>query len=162
MKYELLAKAVAERIHRHQKYGEFPYIYHVEQVVWVVRMAAEVLNLEGVELDKRVAAAYLHDTVEDTEGDVEELISYLWLNFPADVVHSVLLLSKNYDGGKDMEKYVQRIVEDDIAFFVKLADNRVNHAQNVKEGNAERAERYNDIYIALRDARMIFEGDMDV
>ena len=62
------ARAFAKHKHRDQlrKYSKQPYVVHLDGVV-------RVLRAHGVEDPQVLAAAYLHDTVEDTDTTIEEV-----------------------------------------------------------------------------------------
>lgn len=57
------ARAFAVIAHGDQKYGEEPYVAHLDEVAWI---------LAGIGSDK-IAEAYLHDVVEDTKVVKDEL-----------------------------------------------------------------------------------------
>src|SRR5262245_23486503 len=81
------AAAFAARAHRWQvrKDGETPYVSHVFRVCLIVR------DLFGI-VDQRVlTAALLHDTVEDTTTDFDDIEEH----FGADIARWVALLSKD-------------------------------------------------------------------
>jgi guanosine-3',5'-bis(diphosphate) 3'-pyrophosphohydrolase len=63
------ARAFALRAHGTQmrKYSEQPYIVHLDAVV-------RILRSYGIEASPVLAAAYLHDTVEDTEASIEDIL----------------------------------------------------------------------------------------
>jgi (p)ppGpp synthase/HD superfamily hydrolase len=60
------AKGFAVEAHGGQKYGDMPYIVHLAHV-------EEVLTRFGVKNETFIAAAWLHDVVEDTSVTVEEI-----------------------------------------------------------------------------------------
>ena len=64
------AAAFAARAHRHQtrKDGETPYFSHPVRVCLVVR------HVFGFDDPRMLAAALLHDTIEDTTTDCDDLI----------------------------------------------------------------------------------------
>lgn len=64
------AISFAARAHRHQvrKDGETPYVAHPFRVCMVVR------HVFGIDDPKVLAAAVLHDTIEDTTTDYDDLI----------------------------------------------------------------------------------------
>ena len=64
------AAAFAARAHRHQvrKDRETPYVSHVVRVCLVVR------HVFGFDDPKMLAAALLHDTIEDTSTDCDDII----------------------------------------------------------------------------------------
>jgi guanosine-3',5'-bis(diphosphate) 3'-pyrophosphohydrolase len=68
----LRAAAFAARAHRHQlrKDGQTPYVSHVFRVCLTVR------HLFGVDDEAVMAAALLHDTIEDTTTDFDDIESH--------------------------------------------------------------------------------------
>ena len=62
------ARAFAAHKHRDQvrKYSKLPYMVHLESVV-------RILQSFGIDDPPILAAAYLHDTVEDTDAAMEEV-----------------------------------------------------------------------------------------
>jgi guanosine-3',5'-bis(diphosphate) 3'-pyrophosphohydrolase len=87
--FDLLLHAVAfaARAHRHQlrKDRTTPYVSHVFRVCLTVR------HLFGVDDPRVLTAAVLHDTIEDTTTDLDDLIE----EFGADVANWVRALSKD-------------------------------------------------------------------
>jgi guanosine-3',5'-bis(diphosphate) 3'-pyrophosphohydrolase len=81
------AIAFATRAHRHQvrKDGQTPYVSHVYRVAMIVR------HVFGFDDPKLLAAAVLHDTIEDTTTDYEDLES----NFGRTVAGWVAALTKD-------------------------------------------------------------------
>ena len=81
------AAAFAARAHRHQlrKDGQTPYVSHTFQVCLVVR------HVFGFDDPKMLAAALLHDTIEDTATDCDDIIE----RFGPDVARWVAALTKD-------------------------------------------------------------------
>jgi (p)ppGpp synthase/HD superfamily hydrolase len=81
------AAAFAARAHRHQlrKDKETPYVSHVFRVCLVVR------QVFGFDDPKVLAAALLHDTIEDTSTDCDDIIE----RFGPDVARWVAALTKD-------------------------------------------------------------------
>lgn len=81
------AAAFAARAHRHQrrKDGKTPYVSHVFRVCLVVR------HVFGFEDPKMLAAALLHDTIEDTATDCDDIVGC----FGPDVARWVAALTKD-------------------------------------------------------------------
>lgn len=101
------AKAFAKEAHKGQtdKAGKDYFEAHVAVVA------------DSVEPDPLVkAAAYLHDTVEDTGTTIEDIRA----EFPQEVAEAVFVLTRK----KDMTyaEYIWRIKQNDIAVKVKRAD----------------------------------------
>ena len=106
-----LAEMIARFAHRDQvdKVGQ-PYIKHPE------RVAAAVGNIWQC-----VAAAWLHDVVEDTQFTLQDLSN---LGVDSSVLHAVDLLTKKK--GVSRQEYIEAVKADAIALHVKkcdLADN---------------------------------------
>jgi (p)ppGpp synthase/HD superfamily hydrolase len=81
------AAAFAARAHRHQlrKDGVTPYYSHV------VRVAMTVMNVFGCSDRTAIAAALLHDTIEDTTTDFDDIKD----RFGEEVARDVAALTKN-------------------------------------------------------------------
>jgi guanosine-3',5'-bis(diphosphate) 3'-pyrophosphohydrolase len=81
------AAAFAARVHEHQKRkdGKTPYVSHPMRVCLVVR------HVFGFDDPGMLAAALLHDTLEDTTTDYDELVEH----FGPDVANWVAVLSKD-------------------------------------------------------------------
>lgn len=115
-----LAETIARKAHDGQfrRDGITPYITHPEAVA---------TSLKG-ESDEVVAAAWLHDVLEDTD------VSYLDLKqsgIPEEVIEAVALLTR-WDN-QDYKDYLRLIVQDDIAWKVKLADIKHNLSDSPTE-----------------------------
>src|SRR5436853_7554517 len=80
------AAAFAARAHRHQlrKDRETPYVSHVFRVCLVVR------HVFGFDDPRMLAAALLHDTIEDTNTDYDDIAD----EFGRDVARWVAALTK--------------------------------------------------------------------
>jgi (p)ppGpp synthase/HD superfamily hydrolase len=85
----LLHRAVsfAARAHRHQlrKDGATPYVAHP------VRVAFTLLTIFGIDDEQTLAAAVLHDTIEDTTTDFDDLAA----EFGPEVARYVAALTKD-------------------------------------------------------------------
>lgn len=105
-----LAAAIAAEAHRGQqdKAGA-AYISHPQRV-------AERLQREDA-AETIVAAGWLHDVVEDTDLELDDLMRY---GLPAETVRVVGLLTKQ--AGRDYQDYLSEISADPAARAVKLAD----------------------------------------
>lgn len=100
------AKAIAVSAHRGQedKIG-VAYIEHPR------RVAARLSD------PREVAAAWLHDVIEDCEISAQDLLN---AGISQDVVDAVVLLTRTEDVSKD--EYYKAIRKNPIALAVKLAD----------------------------------------
>jgi guanosine-3',5'-bis(diphosphate) 3'-pyrophosphohydrolase len=111
------AAAFAARAHRHQtrKDGHTPYVSHVFRVCLIVR------HTFGFEDPRMLAAALLHDTIEDTATDCDDLID----RFGSEVAEWVSALTKDMRLPHDEreEAYAQALSAADWQVKVlKLAD----------------------------------------
>jgi (p)ppGpp synthase/HD superfamily hydrolase len=113
----LRALAFAARAHRHQTMpdGVTPYYSHVVRVTWIAR---ELFALDDA---TALAAAALHDVLEDTTVGWEELAA----EFSAPVADYVQNLSKAQDGPEEVREtdYLQRLkAAPEAVALIKLAD----------------------------------------
>lgn len=111
------ACAFAARKHRHQvrKDGKTPYFSHL------VRVALTVRHVFGCEDEPTLAAALLHDTIEDTQTDFEDLAE----RFGPDVAHLVAALTKNMalpEPERERDYDARLAAADWRARLIKLAD----------------------------------------
>ena len=90
---------------------------------------------ESMDDELSCCAALLHDTVEDTDVTLEDLVK----DFPAQVVEAVRLLT--HDPQEDYFEYVRRIRNNSIALKVKLADLSHNTDESRFAGVAVPKER---------------------
>lgn len=102
---------VAEQIAREAHHGQIdkagqPYIGHVG------RVAATVVPAEPI----YIAAAWLHDIVEDTGSTLDSLVAE---GFPPAVVEAIGLLTRREVPD---EVYYERIAANPVALAVKIAD----------------------------------------
>lgn len=121
------AKALAAIQHAGQvdKAG-LPYIEHVERVAARAEGRAIWARQHGlaIDVDHTVQAAWLHDVVEDTPVEVEDLVHQ---GFALEVVAMVELLTKPAGPGSYLEKLGRLLRAGNLgALLVKLADNEDN------------------------------------
>ena len=116
------AKELAEKLHEGMtdKYGN-PYFEHLERVANRVREMEYDMVDETSEINLYIAAAYLHDVIEDTEYTLGELTE----KFGEVMAEAVKLLTR--DSEETYADYVSGIkravfLEGKIARVVKLAD----------------------------------------
>lgn len=141
----LEAIAFAARAHRHQlrKDGQTPYVSHVFRVCFIVR------HVFGVDDLPTLAAAVLHDTIEDTTTDFDDIEEH----FGKEVAEWVGLLSKDkrrVDEERERE-YEKRLGESCWQVRVcKLADvydnltDMVHTRPEQRQRTLKRARRYLD------------------
>lgn len=134
------AIALATRIHDGQldKAGE-AYIGHPLRVMEKVSHTAP---LAGVDPLVAQMAAVLHDVVEDSDLNLDDLAA---LGYPAAVVGAVDALSKR--PGESPEDYLARVATDDVAVVVKRADMGDNgDPVRLARLPPEQAEKYRSRY----------------
>lgn len=112
MKIEIKAKEFATKKHEGQfrKDETTPYIKHPEAVVNILR------DIEIVD-EEILAAAWLHDTLEDTDTTIEELSSL----FGNRVAFFVYLLTKNESNKCYYPYSIAKLVPKEVQ-LIKLAD----------------------------------------
>lgn len=137
------ALLVAERVHSHQTYDIFPYMYHIKMVVTI----AEELGYD----ETIILACCLHDSLEDTDLSYNDVKTYFGIEV-ADIVYAVTdEMGKNRKERKD-KTYI-KIRKNWKAVAVKICD-RIANVQHSKEYSnkkfemyrKEQTEFYNNIY----------------
>jgi hypothetical protein len=95
-------------------------------------------------------AAVLHDTIEDTSLEINDLVE---AGYPVEVVTVIECLT--HHDGETYGRYIERVATNDVARRVKIADLKENLANNRRSpaapGNAERIERYEQALARLGD-----------
>ena len=120
---EARAQALASSAHKDQKYGVQPYVAHLSDVV---RRVKQITNDPEI-----IAAAWLHDTIEDTTityGDIERQFS----KNVADMVWAVTGVGQ--DRAAKMANAIEKIARTPGADLVKSAD-RLSNAAASKADN---------------------------
>ena len=125
-----LAKALAFHYHKDQKYGEYPYSKHLEDVVMNVKLLTD-----GTE--DLLCIAYLHDILEDTSID-QDVITEL---FGETISWSLTCISKEHT--RDYDDYIRRVTSNHNALLVKYCDTLSNLTQSVRDGKKGRIDKYN-------------------
>src|SRR5690349_3037066 len=108
----------AVKAHGDQKYGnELPYKVHL---LWVMNTLREF----GFDIETMLAVAALHDVLEDTHAQYEELVTL----FGEVVAITVATLTEPKGGNRKWrhEQTYPRIARNDVAIIVKLADRIAN------------------------------------
>ncbi|MEG4286349.1 HD domain-containing protein [Microcoleus sp. A006_D1] len=128
------AKDFAIAKHANQKYGDRPYSYHLAQV-------SQVLSEFGYLSDEAIAAAaWLHDTLEDTETTYTELVSEFGHEI-SDIVFAVTNEPGENRAAK-FRKTALKIQSHKKALIVKLAD-RIANTEASLETNRKLYKMYN-------------------
>ncbi len=135
--------------HGSQTYDGYPYYYHLEEVV-------DILREFGYTEDKYVVAGYLHDTLEDTSvsyNDIKELFG----EEIAEIVYCVTdELGRNRKERK--AKTYPKIASNKNAIIVKLADRIANMRNSFLKGH-KMSGMYLKEYTGFRSALDITETD---
>lgn len=131
------ARAFAEKAHAGQrrKYEDAPYMVHLDRV-------AGLLREYGFDAPPMLAAAYLHDTVEDTATTIEDILEH----FGRDVAELVYWLTDAEQGKRRVRKTMSawRLARAPIeAKLIKLADLADNTPSIVAH-----APRFAEVYLA--------------
>jgi len=114
----LIRRAIDYATEKHEgdEYDGGPYVAHPIRVLEVLREAGEPWPV--------LAAAVLHDVVEDTDATVGEIRTL----FGAEVADVVAHLT--HRDGEDYEAYLDRVNTHPIAARIKIADIRDNLAHS--------------------------------
>jgi (p)ppGpp synthase/HD superfamily hydrolase len=118
------AKQVATKAHDGQKrkVGNVPYIVHPEAVY-------QLLVDVGIQNEDILAAAWLHDTIEDCKFTKERIEK----EFNANIARIVQALSRDGNSREERAEYNQSIKNSDFAIqIVKLADT-IHNCQTLDE-----------------------------
>lgn len=146
------ARKFAIEAHGDQKYGDKPYIHHLESVVAILEPHGEEAKIIG----------YLHDVVEDTKVTVEE-IEKLFGRF---VAQCVGILSdepgknRKERKTKTYEKMSKVTGKETLALVVKAADRLANIEACIKDGNKSLLDMYKKEHKHFHDA-IYLEGICD-
>jgi hypothetical protein len=146
------ARAFALARHGEQRYGDEPYIVHLT----AVRQVCADFEVGG----DIAVAAWLHDTVEDTDTDCSELEARFGVHV-ADLVWAVTGVGKTrVDRVRDMLRKIRRAGRD--AVKLKLADRIANVEASVAGGGKTAAllAMYREEQPALADA--VWEVGTDI
>jgi guanosine-3',5'-bis(diphosphate) 3'-pyrophosphohydrolase len=138
------AAAFAARAHRHQvrKDGQTPYVSHVFRVCLVAR------HVFGFDDPRMLAAALLHDTIEDTNTDCDDIIE----RFGPKVAGWVAALTKDMRLPHDAreEEYAKTLAEADWPVkALKLADiyDNLGDSKHLSPGGRRRTAAKTRFYL---------------
>lgn len=108
--------------HGNQQYGVFPYSVHLQAVVSILlHFGVHPNNPNGISL---LAAAWLHDVIEDTDTTLEEIETL----FDKEIASIVFCVTDGEGSSRDERKkeVYQKIITNQNAIIVKLADRIAN------------------------------------
>lgn len=116
-----IARAIAVVAHKGQRYGKEPYFRHPQDV------ARRVYDeTQGEEI--QVAAAWLHDVLEDTKVTKADLAE---AGVDYRVIELVQILTR--EDGESYREYIIRVANNRRAATIKLADLAANLSHNPRE-----------------------------
>lgn len=127
------ARRLAFAEHVKQKHGDLPYGYHLTAVAGLVSCFTRDPDV--------IAAAWLHDIIEDCE-DIDEYVVEQMTN--KRVARLVALLTDPKEGTRAEKKLISmpRIMTSRDASLIKLADRFHNHASTILEKSPRFARLY--------------------
>jgi len=161
------AKGYALAAHGSQDHGCLKIDEHLADVANHVSIHARKDSVMDVYHDSVVAAAWLHDVIEDTNKTIEDLeLAFFETGFAQDEVHyTIRAVDRVTDrpGKSRKERHMNtywRIREDNLALLIKLCDRRHNHARSIKHGEiyaAMYSQEYDYFKFALWKPRQFIE-----
>ncbi|NBB64296.1 HD domain-containing protein [Pseudomonas sp. ODNR1LW] len=135
-----LARDYAVRAHGDQTYGDLPYVVHLDAVVSVLR---GWWGLGGADI---LAAAYLHDVLEDTSATYADLVGTFGSRV-ADIVWACTGEGETRD--QRTAAIYAKVARDGSAAVVKLADRVANlEACTPRSAHADRYAREHKAFVA--------------
>lgn len=138
------AREFAVAAHGDQRYGDRPYVQHLDAVAELLQPFGETAQVIG----------YLHDVVEDTAVTPEQVRSA----FGDHVARCVLLLSDEAGGNRrdrkarSHAKLAKVSGEAELALIVKAADRLANLRESAAGGASSKLEMYRREHAAFRAA----------
>lgn len=142
--------------------SDLPYVCHLSNVAMEIFMAA--LNSENFDISLAVQVALLHDTIEDTYTNHDELLT----KFGKEVADGVLALTKDFKLPKDLQLQdsLNRIKEHSSEIWaVKMADRITNLQKPPKHWSNEKKTQYMGeaklIYIELKEGNQYLANRLE-
>jgi len=135
------AKAFASIMHLGQRYGTNPYDFHLEQV-------EKTLLSFGFHAEYLLAAAWLHDVVEDTPI-THGMVKHGFDERIADIVYAVT----NEYGRNRKERHAKtypKVKANKDALIVKLAD-RIANAESARDSGSDLFAMYAKEWLEFHD-----------
>lgn len=147
------SQEIRDRSHGDQTYGALPYRIHLEAVEDVLRRFGVSENSEGGRA--LLAAAWLHDVVEDTYDDVAKGIEDIKAEFGEDVAELVYAVTS--EPGKNRReratKTYPKIAANRLAVLLKLADRIANVEHGLSSGRGQGlVDMYRKEHAGFREA----------
>lgn len=141
--YQKAAKFAAEK-HAHQKVpgSDANYMLHLSNVVMEILVGHT--NNPNFDLSIAVPMALLHDTLEDTDTEIDELVAL----FGKEVANGVSALTKNDNLSTKEDKMLDSLKRlqgsSKEARLVKIADRITNLQQPPQHWSKEKIEKYHN------------------
>lgn len=132
------ARYFAVGAHAGQKYDSHPYEAHL------LHVGVTLLHFSLSE-PELLAAAWLHDTLEDTKANYQDLLKF----FGTKIANTVLAVSSQ--PGKNRKErvkgvYAKVLAEGKLAVALKLADRISNTEYSILSGNTNKTKMYKKEY----------------
>lgn len=138
------ARQFALERHAGQLYGNYPYSFHLDEV-------AKIASAYG---EEAIVVAYLHDVVEDTSTDLDEIES----EFNGFIARCVGILtdepgaSRKERKAKTHDKMAKIQGDLELALIVKASDRLANLRACVAEDNEKMLMKYKEEHVKFREA----------
>jgi (p)ppGpp synthase/HD superfamily hydrolase len=149
----IFATAAHAAVGQKRKYTGEDYIVHPYEVAGIVRLAGGT--------DVQIAAAYLHDVVEDTEVTIEQIAAMFGTEI-AELVGWLTDVSKPADGNRAVRKAIDRehtAKAPAAVKTVKLAD-LISNTSSIIKHDLNFAETYLEEKLALLE--VLTDGDTNL
>jgi len=108
-----------------------------------------------MDTDEERSVALLHDVLEDSEHTPESLLQ---AGIPSNIIDAVQCLTKHDD--EDYEQFIQRVLTNDLAVKVKMADIHDNlqvlRLDKLTDDDLERVKKYHAAWKVLDEVMCAF------
>lgn len=159
------SREFAIKWHGDQKYGDHPYVKHLDDVYAVANEFINCIDFYEVcaNIDDVYDACYLHDILEDTKVSYGEL----YMNFSWETVNIIQNVTDEPGPTRKIRKRNtwHKIRSSSLSTFVKLCD-RIANVQNSKKNNPQLFKMYQKEFplfeAALYNPRHDFDKIWDV
>lgn len=124
----------ALKVHQNQKYGEHPYIYHLDK-------CNDLLMKFHLHNETREQAVYFHDSIEDQNITESQLVE---LGLNADAIDIVKRVTDEPGANRKerKSKTYSKIKQSQEAIIVKLIDRIANVNQSILDNNTKKFNMY--------------------
>lgn len=137
-----LAREFAIQVHENQRYGSHPYSYHLDAVAKLVESFGEEFQV----------AAFLHDTLEDTETTIEQIES----SFGLAIAECVSILTDEPGENRKIQKQKTNAklasTTNTMALTVKAADRLANLLESNLDPSNGILQMYRQEHLEFRQA----------